>query len=383
MERIHSINAERIAWCCADQGIALDDLAREIGVSPGTLDAVMRGEGGLSFRQLSTMAEYFGRGVLFFLEQGAVNDAQVHSLQFRSLANRQPDLSPRLRRLIERVERQRDIYLALREDVDADELPRFSPPRLEGLGSAEAAGVVRSWLGLGPRNDFGSYRRAIEARGVLVFRSNGYAGKWQIEKDSPVSGFALYDPHAPVIVVKKQDSEARQSFTLMHELGHLLLHRASWIDDEEDMQSYEGHEAEANAFAGHLLVPDELLAGVSDAARPDDAWDYRDWLQEHCRAWGVSAEVILRRLLDARRLSREQYAAYRAWSQQQGLPAASPGGTRIYRHREPTHIFGEAYVRTVLDALSARRISLAKASSYLDNLTISDLHKLEAQHAGV
>lgn len=383
MERIHSINAERIAWCCADQGIALDDLAREIGVSPGTLDAVMRGEGGLSFRQLSTMAEYFGRGVLFFLEQGAVNDAQVHSLQFRSLANRQPDLSPRLRRLIERVERQRDIYLALREDVDADELPRFSPPRLEGLGSAEAAGVVRSWLGLGPRNDFGSYRRAIEARGVLVFRSNGYAGKWQIEKDSPVSGFALYDPHAPVIVVKKQDSEARQSFTLMHELGHLLLHRASWIDDEEDMQSYEGHEAEANAFAGHLLVPDELLAGVSDAARPDDAWDYRDWLQEQCRAWGVSAEVILRRLLDARRLSREQYAAYRAWSQQQGLPAASPGGTRIYRHREPTHIFGEGYVRTVLDALSARRISLAKASSYLDNLTISDLHKLEAQHAGV
>lgn len=40
-------------------------------------------------------------------------------------------------------------------------------------------------------------------------------------------------------------------------------------------------------------------------------------------------------------------------------------------------------MRTVLDALSARRISLAKASSYLDNLTISDLHKLEALHAGV
>jgi hypothetical protein len=40
-------------------------------------------------------------------------------------------------------------------------------------------------------------------------------------------------------------------------------------------------------------------------------------------------------------------------------------------------------VRTVLDALSARRISLAKASTYLDNLKISDLHKLERHCAGV
>ncbi len=36
-------------------------------------------------------------------------------------------------------------------------------------------------------------------------------------------------------------------------------------------------------------------------------------------------------------------------------------------------MFGDAYVRTILDALSANHITLNKASSYLDNLKIKDL----------
>ena len=40
------------------------------------------------------------------------------------------------------------------------------------------------------------------------------------------------------------------------------------------------------------------------------------------------------------------------------------------------------FVRSVLDALAARQISLAKASSYLDGLKIADLHKLERHCAG-
>jgi hypothetical protein len=54
----------------------------------------------------------------------------------------------------------------------------------------------------------------------------------------------------------------------------------------------------------------------------------------------------------------------------------------MYRHREPKHVFGDMFVRTVLDALSARHITLAKASDYLDRLRIDDLHRLEQHYAG-
>lgn len=383
MERIQSINPDRLAWCCADRGVTLEACAAEVGIAAANLEKVMAGEPGLTFNQLRKLAEFFGRGVLFFLEPGPVDEAQVHTPQFRTLANQKPELSARIKALIERVERQRAIFLSLREELDDADLPRFAPPDLARLDIPAAARVVRQWLGLADTNDFESYRRAVEAKGLLVFQSNGYTGKWQIAKESPILGFSLYDPECPVIVVKKQSAESRQSFTLMHELGHLLLHKTSSIDDERDMHSHEGMERDANAFAGHLLVPDAFLKSIRDSERPAEAAGFDDWLAEQRKAWGVSGEVILLRLMGAGRLLRRDYAAYRAWRDQPLAVKEEDRGNRKWRHREPMHVFGDTFVRTVLDSLSARNITLAKASSYLDNLKIKDVHQLEQFYAGV
>ncbi|MFM4938140.1 helix-turn-helix domain-containing protein [Aeromonas enteropelogenes] len=382
MERIQSINRARIKWCCADRGIAQEILAHEIGIAPAIFAKIMAGEAGLTFNQLRNLATFFGRGVLFFIEQGDVNEEQVHSPQFRTLANQKPELSNHIKLLIERVEQQRATFLALREELDPTDVTSFLPPDLTGLKIQDAAKAARQWLKLKDRNNFDSYRKAIEACGLLVFRSNGYHGKWQIAKESPILGFSLYHPECPVIVVKKQKPDSRQSFTLMHELGHLLLHRASSIDDEADLHASSGTEQEANAFAGHLLVPDDFLLSINDHHRPDDVANYDDWLKPQRDAWGVSGEMILRRLMDSGRLSSSAYATYREWSHQRVTPEEE-GGNRGFRNREPIHIFGDGYVRTVLDALNTRRITLAKASNYLDNLKITDLHKLERYYAGV
>jgi Zn-dependent peptidase ImmA (M78 family) len=383
MERVHSINPERIAWCCADFRITLDQLATETEVAATSLEQVMAGEDALTFNQLRKIATYFGRGVLFFLEPGAVDEALVRTPQFRTLANQKPELSPKLKVLIERVEAQRAVYLSLREDLDDDKQLVFSPPKISKTNDPrDAARVVRHWLGLSERNTFDSYRQAIEARGILVFRTNGYNGKWQIAKSNPVLGFVLYDPKHPVIVVKKLQWESRQSFTLMHELGHLVLHKTSSIDDETDMQSNEGMERQANAFAGHLLVPDAFLSQISDDGQPDDVMHYDNWLEQPRKAWGVSTEVILRRLFDAGRLKESSYVAYRKWRLAVPMPDKD-GGNRMFRHREPMHIFGDKFVRTVLDALDARHITLARASRYLDSVKITDVHQLERHYASV
>lgn len=383
MERILWINPDRISWCCADRGVTLGVCAAELGIVPSKLKKVMAGEPALTFDQLRKLADFFGRGVLFFIEPGPVDDSQVHTLQFRTLANKKPELSARVKALIERVERQRAIFLSLREELDEAALPRFFPPDLTGLTVPEAAHEVRQWLGLADTNDFESYRRAVEAKGLLVFQSNGYNGKWQIAKESPILGFSLYDPECPVIVVKKLAAESRQCFTLMHELGHLLLHKTSSIDDERDLHSHEGMERDANAFAGHLLVPDSFLISVRDAERPNEPAEFDDWLAEQRKAWGVSGEVILLRLLDAGRLQRRDYDDYRSWRDRPAVVREASGGSRAYRHREPMHVFGDTFVRTVLDSLSARHITLTKASSYLDNLKIKDVHRLERFYEGV
>ena len=382
MERIHSINPTRIAWCCADHGMTTGDLAAELGMAPAGIDRVMAGAGGMTFNQLSKLAEYFGRGVLFFLEPGPVDEGHVHTLAFRTLANQKPELTAKFKKFIERVERQRSVYLSLRDELSNQDLPQFTAPDLPPDNPREAARIARAWLNLNGMNTFDTYRDAVEAQGILVFRSNGYNGKWQIAKENPILGFTLYDPECPVIVIKKQQWEPQQSFTLMHELGHLLLQRASSIDDESDMHSHRGLERGANAFAGHVLVPDEFLARIDDTNRPADVAEYDTWLDRERKAWGVSGEVILRRLLDNGRLPQRQYAAYREWRSNLVFPEGD-SGSRAYRYREPKHIFGDTFVRTVLNALNGRHITLAKASSYLDGLKLNDLHQLERHYAGV
>ncbi|MFM2111980.1 MAG: hypothetical protein RLZZ271_640 [Pseudomonadota bacterium] len=383
MERIQAINRRRIEWCCDELRMAPDELAAVLEMSPDRWAEFWSDDVGLTFNQLRKLADFFGRGVLFFLDTGPVAPEQVHTPQFRTLAQQKPELSPRLKRLIERVERQREVFLSLRDDLDDAFWTPFQAPELPADDIAAAAGQTRQWLGLGEGNhDFESYRKAVEAKGLLVFRTNGYNGPWQIAKESAVAGFALYDVRCPVIVVKKMVAEAAQSFTLMHELAHVLLHKTSWIDDDTDFLATQGREQEANLLAGLVLVPDYFLLSIKDADKPKEVAAFHEWLKPQRKAWGVSTEVILRRLLAVGRLSPEIYQAYRAWSLEAHQNRKDEGGTRLYRHREPKHIFGDRFVRTVLSSLSAQRITLAKASGYLDGLKIADLHELEQHCAG-
>lgn len=360
---------------------SVDQVSKETGLSAVRLHDLLHKEGpGLTYQQLRKLADYFGRSVLFFMEEGGVVEADVHSPQFRTLTGLKPEMTRRIRQLIERVERQRRIYLDLLDELAPEDRPRFAPPQLP-QDPVAAAAIAREWLQLGGVNSFDGYRNAIEAQGVLVMRTNGYAGPWQIAKDVPVLGFALYDEETPLILVKKQEAEARQTFTLMHELGHLLLHKASSIDDDADLWAARGRERDVNRFAAHLLLPNELLGAIPDAGRPRNQAELHEWLRPWRKLWGLSADVVLLRLVEAGRMPAEQYAAYKQWRDARPRPAAE-AAPRMYRHREPKHLFGDRYVRTVLGALNARQISLNKASDYLDGIKVKDIHSLEAFYAG-
>lgn len=376
MEYVHNINPARVVWCMDQMRVSKEEAAKDSQLPLAKVEAVLAGEPALTFTQLRRLATYLGRSVLFFLDPAPVVTEQATSAQFRTLTGQKPELSRRVRQLVQRVEQQRRIYADLKAEQSPEDAIAFAPPLL-AADPVVAARQARGWLRLDGCNTFEKYRQAVERAGILVFRTNGYAGTWQIAKESPVLGFALYDPRLPVIVVKKQPADSRQTFTLMHELGHLLLHKQSSVDDEGDMFAAAGMERDANVFAAHVLVPREHLAQIADLPRHADAAGLEEWLLPQRRRWGVSTDVILLQLVSAGRLPQATYAAYRQWKAEQPAPAEEEGGSRAYRHREPRHVFGEGFVRVVLNALDARQITLNKASDYLDGLKISDLHKLE------
>ncbi|MDO5295159.1 MAG: ImmA/IrrE family metallo-endopeptidase [bacterium] len=74
----------------------------------------------------------------------------------------------------------------------------------------------------------------------------------------------------------------RDRFTLAHELGHLLLHRANCISlcrlaPNKRLKPYENPEWQANAFAGELLMPIDIIKDMS--------------IYQICHQCGVSADA--------------------------------------------------------------------------------------------
>jgi Zn-dependent peptidase ImmA (M78 family) len=378
-ERIH-LNPKRLVWCCEQYRITLEELARDTKLKLEKLKDALDGKPAFTFRQLQTISKYFGRGVLFFLQPGEPSPEAVYSPQFRRIGPQKPDLSIGVKKIIQRAEVARQTYIGLLEQI-SEPTPDFSPPERDGRTLREYAALVREWLGFGrSKSNFVNFRHAVESKGVMVIRSNGYAGDWQVPKGE-ACGFALYHKILPLIFVTKQNHESRQSFTLFHELAHILLHRDSKIDESADLREVEGVEAEANRFASYILVPRNALDLVSEPHLPPRLMtSVYAWLGPAMAFTGASADTILLRLAEEGRIDRAFYDSFSEWRDLASVDDVDDDakGTRLYRHREPIHIFGDRYVRTVLTALSSRDITLERATRNLDGISVQDVHKLES-----
>lgn len=379
MATIKSANIDRIRWCMNDRNITAEDLATDVDIKLEKVENILAGKIAPSVTDLKKLAKYFNRGLLFFVSEGKVNETKLRTAGFRTLTNEHPTLDPDVKALMERVERQRQIFLNLREELGDDAERTFQPPSVPKDDLPTAARDTRHWLELnGGNRSFETYRQLIEDRGVLVFRSNGYVGQWRVPAESEIEGFSIYHDNYPIIFVRKREARQRELFTLIHELGHLILHREGSVDSEEHVFAAQGREREVNAFAGLLLVPDEALALIDEAQRPESPMDFDEWLKQPARNLGVSVEVILRRMLDTGRLRRNDYKAYRAWKDER-IQTQTGFAPRSYRHREPVGVFGKSFVGTVLEALGSKQITITKASRFLDNIKITDVHRLQRE----
>jgi len=383
MEKI-AINPSRLEWCLNSVQIDLGYLSTELKIASKTLEQAMKSEEVLSINQLEKIANYFRRNLLFFLESSPPQEENIYSLQFRTINNQKPIHSPKLRGFVEQVENQRQVFLGLLEDLGEQVNSDWYPADLnlnEDIKSISEN--IRKWLGLTIADDFNAIRKAIELKDIMVIVSNGYNGKWQMDKKNPVRGFSLYYEELPVIVIKKQVSLGAQTFTLIHELAHLLLHRESAIDNDEDFYAYQGKEKEANEFAGNLLIPDGFLNQINiEQFLKLEVQEYNSFLAEYRKLWSVSNRAILVRLLINEKISEYHYQNYVDYKEEQLKREANQLNSersipRKYRHREPVNIFGKPFVCAVFDSLHNKKITLAKASTYLDNLKISDVRQLE------
>ena len=378
------INPNRLQWCINTSKIDILSLSNNVNISMTTLEKAMAGQAVLSVKQLEKLANFFKRSLLFFLESGEVQEQKIYSPQFRNINNQKPIHSPKLRTFIERIEKQRQIYLGLMEDLDEPVnyswLPDFA---LNTDNIKQASCRVRKWLNLPDIANFNVLRQAIENKGIMVFVFNDYNKQWQIDKNESIYGLSLFYDIFPIIAIKKQVNEDTQSFTLIHELAHLLLHKESVIDSKEDFYSYQGKEKNVNEFTNNLLVPDEFLSQINiEELLNKEITEYDHYLRNYKKNWCVNTEIILIRLLKNKKIARHHYQVYKQFknvqkeNKQIKLPNKKPISQK-YQYKEIIDMFGKPFIYAIFDSLRNQKITLSKASTYLDNIKINDIHQLE------
>ena len=135
-----------------------------------------------------------------------------------------------------------------------------------------------------------------EAKGARIFFD-------VLEGD--MSGFLYRKSTQAVIGVNTHHVEARQNFTIAHELGHLMLHDQDQLHVDRDFRvrlrndvSSKGTdeaEKEANFFAASLLMPKAFLERDLADTEYVDLLDDK-FLRELGRKYGVSTQALVNRL---------------------------------------------------------------------------------------
>jgi Zn-dependent peptidase ImmA (M78 family) len=251
--------------------------------------------------------------------------------------------SPALQMEIRAANERRELASELAADL-AEEVPKFTltatlkeDPEKVGEQIRMAFGVTTQlqskWRDNDGRAGFNNWRHRIEDAGVLVFQTTRFPSE-------DASGFAIAADKLPVIAVNRKDVPTRRTFSLLHELVHLMLHVSGVSDlvtDAARPSEDQALEVFCNQVAAAALIPkDALFADQLVVARGARSVDWSDGeLHELARQFNVSREALLRRLLtfdrttdDFYKQKRQQYLAEYLANRKRG---ASLGGSVRYQ----------------------------------------------------
>ncbi len=348
-----------LAWARQRAGLTLEEAAEKFA-------HIAAWEAGTSFPtypQLEKLADQFKLPVAAFFFPDPPSLPPIREL-FRTLPDTEFEQLPRQVRFLLRKAKALQLNLAelTQGRNPASRLITRDLQFPADTTIAPMAARVREYLGISlaqqqswPEDDTAlkEWRNALQAAGVFVFkdafRVEGY------------SGFSLYDDEFPIIYVNNSSTKTRQSFTLFHELAHLLFH-TSGVDPDEDryisrLVDQQRHiEILCNQFAAEFLVP---------AAAFRAAMAGRDHSQRSAeivaQSFRVSREVIYRRFLDRGWIDEAEYIrAAREWA---GQRTAGSGGD-WYR----THIayLGRDYIALAFRQYYQNRIDEVQLANYLD-----------------
>ena len=382
------VKRELLVWARESAGFTLPEAAAKARVSRARLESWEHGDSRPTVVQLRKLARIYKRPLgAFYLPEPPPDVRPLHD--FRRLPGRVSGIqSPELRFEIRRAQSRREHALDLYQMVGGP--PPTFPLQASLSNDHEAVGnVIREALDIrfeaqitwaGWYDPFNAWRAALEKVGVLVFQATSVA-------INEIRGFSISEMPLPAIVVNIKDSPRGRTFTMLHELTHLTLREGGLCDTLEDGERRpedQRIEVFCNHVAGAALVPREyLLAEELVRSKPRNTeWPDED-TERLARRYGVSREVLLRRLLIFERITqtfydrktRQYQEEYEEQAQQRPAEGFAPP------HQMAISAVGPFFARLVLSSYYQDHITASEVSDFLE-VRLKHLPKIEASVMG-
>lgn len=367
-----------LIWARTSAGYQISTAAAKLKLDEHRLAAWESGGDQPSIPQLRKLAELYKRPLaVLYLPEPPLTFQPMNDFR------RSPEIGPRhfspsLTLEIRRAHQRRELALEMVEEAD-DDIPAFSLTATLSDDVDVIGEAIRKALGIDYRTQAGwrdplvafrAWRSRIEGLGVLVFQAAS------IERDE-ASGFAHWAATLPFMVVNGKDAYPRRSFSMLHELAHLMLHQSGVSDLDIDAPRPTADakvEVFCNQVAAAALMPKAQFLGEQLVQERGESG--RDWTDDAIKAlsltYGVSREAVVRRLYTFGRVKTGFYQAKRAqyaaeFRQQAAAQKEKNADKPIPRNmpRETIANLGKTLVGLIIENYRQDRLSLSEVSGYL------------------
>ena len=199
---------------------------------------------------------------------------------------------------------ERDFYVETKKEF-LEAIPVFDYYISDSLSASKWARMIREYFDIklddqfkcASKRKFYLYlREKIESKGIFI---QGF----QKVDVSNLRGVAIVDNSIPIIGINDNDRYPAKSFSILHELVHIIKRTSSVCNDMLGSDSMDNEEVFCNAVAGEVLVPEESLYYLTKAISKFSI----DEIDSIANKFSVSSEVIARRLLDTQICEKKWY----------------------------------------------------------------------------
>ncbi len=206
--------------------------------------------------------------------------------------------------------RARDFLYTSEEELGLANVPLSLPTIPDTAPPTEYARAIREFYGIELEAQFRAtsarqfylyVRQKIESKGIFIHCFTG------VEVEA-VRGIAIFDEKKPIIGINDDDRYPAKSFSIIHELMHILKRQSTLCNDMYSSFTAQGEEVFCNAVAGEVLVPADSLDAYLKAHKL--ASISLEDIKTIAERFSVSKEVITRRLFDTDHFSKDEYDTF-------------------------------------------------------------------------